>query len=220
MSSATRWFFRIGTVLTLTGAHVPDVGSASRSPSRGIGTHLAHHLGLVAELRPRFAARSSSAPGRPVDRPHSRPGDGGRCDRLHRVHGAGAAPVLIQYPNAKSAIACSRPVLALPLKLNTSGVISPIFASSLLLLPTPSPTSTRAGPGWFVPSPPTRHGRPLFPDPLCRAHHLLRLLLYGDRVQPDGNRREPEEARRLHPRDPAGRAYAEYNRLCASRASP
>ena len=32
----------------------------------------------------------------------------------------------------------------LPLKLNTSGVIPPIFASSLLLLPTTSPASTPA----------------------------------------------------------------------------
>ncbi len=53
------------------------------------------------------------------------------------------------------------------------------------------------------------------PDPLCRAHRLLRVLLYGDRVQSDRNRRQPEEARRLHPRHPTGRAHRRIHRLCA-----
>ena len=52
----------------------------------------------------------------------------------------------------------------LPLKLNTSGVIPPIFASSLLLLPTTIANFTAGqGPGWLtVITTQLAHGRPLF----------------------------------------------------------
>src|SRR5204862_2327263 len=53
----------------------------------------------------------------------------------------------------------------LPLKLNTSGVIPPIFASSLLLLPpTVAKFNDGPGPDWFVTiTTQLRHGRHLFP---------------------------------------------------------
>ena len=52
----------------------------------------------------------------------------------------------------------------LPLKLNTSGVIPPIFASSLLLLPTTVANfNAGQGPEWFVTiTTQLGHGRPLF----------------------------------------------------------
>jgi preprotein translocase subunit SecY len=52
----------------------------------------------------------------------------------------------------------------LPLKLNTSGVIPPIFASSLLLLPTTIANFTAGqGPGWLSAiTTQLAHGRPLF----------------------------------------------------------
>jgi preprotein translocase subunit SecY len=52
----------------------------------------------------------------------------------------------------------------LPLKLNTSGVIPPIFASSLLLLPTTIANFTAGqGPGWLTAvTTQLAHGRPLF----------------------------------------------------------
>ena len=52
----------------------------------------------------------------------------------------------------------------LPLKLNTSGVIPPIFASSLLLLPTTIANFTAwQGPGWLTAvTTQLAHGRPLF----------------------------------------------------------
>src|SRR5205807_8672298 len=52
----------------------------------------------------------------------------------------------------------------LPLKLNTSGVIPPIFASSLLLLPaTVTNFNAGQGPDWFVAiTTQLGHGRPLF----------------------------------------------------------
>ena len=107
----------------------------------------------------------------------------------------------------------------LPLKLNTSGVIPPIFASSLLLLPT-----TIAG---FSPERPARrassatmaaylgHGQPLYMLALCGADRLLRLLLHGDRLQSDGDGRQSEEARRLHPGHSSRRAHGRVHRLRA-----
>jgi preprotein translocase subunit SecY len=52
----------------------------------------------------------------------------------------------------------------LPLKLNTSGVIPPIFASSLLLLPaTVANLNSGGGPDWFIAiTTQLGHGRPLF----------------------------------------------------------
>ena len=48
--------------------------------------------------------------------------------------------------------------------------------------------------------PPALHGAVL------RPHRLLHLLLRRDHVQPSGDRRQHEEVRRLHPRDPGGQA--------------
>ena len=106
----------------------------------------------------------------------------------------------------------------LPLKLNTSGVIPPIFASSLLLLPTTIANFSQTGG--------TRHPRDdLAPISamagrsiciaLCRPDRLLRLLLHRDRVQSRGDRRQSEEAWRLHSGHPAGRAHRAIYRLRA-----
>ena len=65
---------------------------------------------------------------------------------------APSAGLLIQYPKRQAGQqACSRATPShLPLKLNTAGVIPPIFASSLLLLPATIAgfSSTTAMPGW------------------------------------------------------------------------
>jgi len=54
-----------------------------------------------------------------------------------RVHGAAQRRLLIQYPKRQVGNKMFEGQSShLPLKLNTSGVIPPIFASSLLLLPT------------------------------------------------------------------------------------
>ena len=60
--------------------------------------------------------------------------------------------LLIQYPKRQvgNKMLVSR-ASHLPLKLNTSGVIPPIFASSLLLLPTTVANFTAGqGPGWLT----------------------------------------------------------------------
>jgi len=95
----------------------------------------------------------------------------------------------------------------LPLKINMSGVIPPIFASSLILFP-----ATLAG--WFTTGDATRWIRDLAgalsPGSRCtscctRTDHLLRLLLYGAGLQQQGNGGQPEEERRLRAGHPAGR---------------
>ena len=97
----------------------------------------------------------------------------------------------------------------LPLKLNTAGVIPPIFASSLLLLPatvagfatdrrTPDPGCDDRQPAGAWPA--AVHGA------VPGADHLLRLLLHGRGVQPAGDGGQPEEVWRLRPRHPPGPA--------------
>jgi len=61
---------------------------------------------------------------------------------------------------------------------------------------------------------PARPWAAAVPGALCLPHRVLRLLLYGDRVQSDRDRGQLEEARRLHPRYPAGRADGGIYRLC------
>ena len=107
----------------------------------------------------------------------------------------------------------------LPLKINTSGVIPPIFASSLLLLPT-----TVMGflananlPSWLQWLPGAvgqlQHGRPLFMVLYGAADRLLLLLLHLRGVQPGGHRGEPAQVRRLHARHPARQAHGGIPRL-------
>ncbi len=105
----------------------------------------------------------------------------------------------------------------LPLKLNTSGVIPPIFASSLLLLPTTVANfNAGSGPEWFQwLNTQLSHGRPLFLILLSGADRVLRVLLYRDRVQPDRDRRQSQEAWRLHSGHPAGRTHRRIHRLRA-----
>src|SRR5256886_3317875 len=73
--------------------------------------------------------------------------------------------LLIQYPKRQVGNRmCEGQSSHLPLKLNTSGVIPPIFASSLLLLPTTVANfNAGQGPDSFVTiTTQLAHGRPLF----------------------------------------------------------
>ena len=125
--------------------------------------------------------------------------------------------LLIQYPKRQVGNRMYEGQTSfLPLKLNTSGVIPPIFASSLLLLPTTiaSFSANQGDTGLAGDASPRYlgHGRPLYMLLYAAADHLLRLLLHGDRVQSGGDRRQPEEARRLHPGHPPGRAHRRIHR--------
>ncbi len=93
----------------------------------------------------------------------------------------------------------------IPLKVNQSGVIPVIFASSILAFPALIATATNWKGSAVVrqrqhhqPEEPRLHGH------LHVAHHLLRVLLHGHRVQPGAAGRHHPQAGWLHPRHPAG----------------
>ena len=129
--------------------------------------------------------------------------------------------LLIQYPKRQVGNRMFQGDTShLPLKLNTAGVIPPIFASSLLLLPATiagfSTTASTTLPGWanaVLAS--LGHGQPLYMAVLCGDDRVLRLLLHGDRLQSGGHGRPAEEALRLHSRLSSGRAHGRVHRLRA-----
>ena len=90
------WFFRISTVITLTGGTMFLMWLGEQITSRGIGNGISLIIlsGIVARaaVGDRRHPRARP-PGRAVDRADpGRDGDGGGGDRLHRLHGARAAP--------------------------------------------------------------------------------------------------------------------------------
>ena len=130
--------------------------------------------------------------------------------------------VLIQYPKRQTARGQMQAERShLPLKINTSGVIPPIFASSLLLMPLTIAQfagNRIAGREHLGRHPDHRHHRP--PARRAALHgavrgrdHLLLLLLHGGGVQPGGDGGESEALRRLHPRHPARQAHRGISRL-------
>jgi preprotein translocase subunit SecY len=163
------WFFRIATVITLTGGTIFLMWLGEQVTSRGIGNGISLIIlaGIVAELP--SAIVGTLELGR----------QGALSTGLILVVVAMAVAVigfivfmeraqrrlLIQYPKRQVGNRMFEGQSShLPLKLNTSGVIPPIFASSLLLLPTTVANfNAGKGPDWFV-SITTQlgHGRPLF----------------------------------------------------------
>jgi preprotein translocase subunit SecY len=94
----------------------------------------------------------------------------------------------------------------IPLKVNQSGVIPVIFASSMLYLPVlltnvlrPAGSGTACARGSTQPAPAGQPGVHLH---LRRDDRVLRLLLHGDHVRPGQAGRHHPQAGRLHPRDP------------------
>ena len=214
--------FRISTMITLTGGTIFLMWLGEQVTARGIGngTSLIIMSGIVAEL-PSAIAQTLEL-GR----------QGALSGMLILAIVVVAVAVitfivfmeraqrrlLIQYPKRQVGNRMFEGQSShLPLKLNTSGVIPPIFASSLLLLPTTVANfNAGGGPGLVHHHHlPARPRAAAVPDLLYRAHRVLRLLLYGDRVQPDRDRGQSQEARRLHSRHPAGRAHGGIHRLCA-----
>jgi preprotein translocase subunit SecY len=216
------WFFRLSTVITLTGGTMFLMWLGEQITARGIGNGISLIIfaGIVAELPSASPERSNSAV-----RAHCRPASFSRIivmaiaviafivfmERAQRR-------LLIQYPKRQVGNQMFQGETShLPLKLNTAGVIPPIFASSLLLLPiTVANFSGGQGPDWLTTM--TAYARPrpaAVHVPLYRHDHLLRLLLHGDRVQSEGHGRQSEEAWRLHSGHPPGRAHGGIHRLCA-----
>jgi preprotein translocase subunit SecY len=163
------WFFRISTVITLTGGTMFLMWLGEQITSRGIGNGISLIIlsGIVAEL-PRAIAGTLEL-GR----------QGALSTGLILAVIVVAIAViafivfmeraqrrlLIQYPKRQVGNRMFEGQSShLPLKLNTSGVIPPIFASSLLLLPT-TVANFNAGqiPDWLARvTAELGHGRPLF----------------------------------------------------------
>jgi len=142
------WFFRVSTVITLTGGTLFLMWLGEQITARGIGNGISLIImsGIIAELPSAIAGTLEL----------------GRQGALSTglilavlVMAVGVIAfivfmeraqrrLLIQYPRRQ--VVDNRTFESqsshLPLKLNTSGVIPPIFASSLILLPRRSPTST------------------------------------------------------------------------------
>jgi preprotein translocase subunit SecY len=161
--------FRISTVLTLTGGTMFLMWLGEQITARGIGNGISLIImsGIVAEL-PRAIAGTLEL-GR----------QGALSTGLILVVLVMSVVViafivfmeraqrrlLIQYPKRQVGNRMFEGQSShLPLKLNTSGVIPPIFASSLLLLPTTVANfNAGQGPEWFnIITTQLGHGRPLF----------------------------------------------------------
>jgi preprotein translocase subunit SecY len=163
-------FFRISTTITLTGGTIFLMWLGEQITSRGIGNGISLIIlaGIVAEL-PRALVGMFEL-GR----------QGALSTGLILIIIVMAIAVigfivfmeraqrrlLIQYPKRQVGNRMFEGQSShLPLKLNTSGVIPPIFASSLLLLPTTitSFNTTSGGPEWLsIITTQLGHGRPLF----------------------------------------------------------
>jgi preprotein translocase subunit SecY len=163
------WFFRIETVITLTGGTMFLMWLGEQVTSRGIGNGISLIIlsGIVAELPSAIAGTLEL--GR----------QGALSTGLILVVLVTVVAVigfivfmeraqrrlLIQYPKRQVGNRMFEGQSShLPLKLNTSGVIPPIFASSLLLLPT-TVANFNAGqlPDWAAAIvAQLSHGRPLF----------------------------------------------------------
>jgi preprotein translocase subunit SecY len=162
-------FFRASTVITLTGGTIFLMWLGEQITARGIGngTSLIIFAGIVAGLPQGIAAMLEL----------------GRTGQLSPFVILGIIimafaviafivlferaqrRLLIQYPKRQVGAKIFQGESShLPLKLNTSGVIPPIFASSLLLLPiTVANFSAGQGPDWLNSlTAALGHGKPLF----------------------------------------------------------
>jgi preprotein translocase subunit SecY len=162
-------FFRISTVITLTGGTVFLMWLGEQITARGIGngTSLIIFAGIVAGLPSGVAALLELA----------RTGQMSILTVMLILVLALAViafivfferaqrRLLIQYPKRQVGMKMTQAESShLPLKLNTAGVIPPIFASSLLLLPITIANFTAGqGPEWLRSvTAALGHGQPLF----------------------------------------------------------
>jgi preprotein translocase subunit SecY len=163
------WFFRATTVITLTGGTVFLMWLGEQITSRGIGNGISLIIfsGIVANLP--FGIASMLELGR-TGQISTFLIIGVIVMALLVVAGIvfverAQRRLLVQYPKRQVGMQVMQGDRShLPLKLNTSGVIPPIFASSLLLLPITVANFTKGqGPEWLnVITAMLGHGQPLF----------------------------------------------------------
>ncbi len=218
-------FFRLVTVITLTGGTVFLMWLGEQITARGIGNGISLIImaGIVANLPHALAATLEL----------------GRTGAISTVFiiifllmavavvmvivfmERAQRRILVQYPKRQQGNRMfGGEASHLPLKINTSGVIPPIFASSLLLMPVTIASFEASGQsyGWLgTITSYLAHGTWLYMAALYRADRVLLLLLHRDRVQSGRDGRQSAQIRRLHPRHPPGQ---EHRRLSRLRADP
>ena len=134
------WFFRISTVITLVGGTMFLMWLGEQITQRGVGNGISLIIfsGIVAELPAALLGILEAARVNTISTPLLLAllvGALGVIAAIVYVERA-QRRLLIQYPKQQQGNRMSQASSSfLPLKLNTSGVIPPIFASSLLLLP-------------------------------------------------------------------------------------
>ena len=162
-------FFRISTVITLTGGTLFLMWLGEQITSRGIGngSSLIIFAGIVAGLPTAFAnmldlgRQGAISTGLILGVVVMSVAVVAFCVFMERAQ----RRLLINYPKRQSGNRVYEAQTSfLPLKLNTSGVIPPIFASSLLLLPTTIASFSRNDGTGFIGLMSTflGHGRPLY----------------------------------------------------------
>jgi preprotein translocase subunit SecY len=163
------WFFRISTVITLTGGTLFLMWLGEQITSRGIGngSSLIIFAGIVANLPTAFTnmldlgRQGAISTGLIMGVIVMVAAVVAFCVFMERAQ----RRLLINYPKRQSGNRVYEAQTSfLPLKLNTSGVIPPIFASSLLLLlPTIASFAQSNGTGFLgLVSTYLGHGRPLY----------------------------------------------------------
>jgi len=149
------WFFRISTVVTLVGGTLFLMWLGEQITARGVGngTSLIIMSGIVAGLPSAFAGLLELSRQGAISWPLLI----GLVALMLAIVGAivfierAQRRLLVQYPKRQMGNRMFQGDAShLPLKLNSSGVIPPIFASSLLLLPiTVAQFSAGSGPEWL-----------------------------------------------------------------------
>ena len=193
-------FFRLVTVVTLTGGTVFLMWLGEQITARGVGNGISLIImaGIVANLPHALASTLEL----------------GRTGAISTVFiiifllmsvavvafivfmERAQRRILVQYPKRQVGNKMfGGDASHLPLKINTSGVIPPIFASSLLLLPATVANfkrAARASAGSATITAYSAHGRPLYMALYVGADRLLLLLLYRHRLQSDRDGRQSD----------------------------
>ncbi|HEY8267091.1 MAG TPA: preprotein translocase subunit SecY [Xanthobacteraceae bacterium] len=163
------WFFRISTVITLTGGTMFLMWLGEQITSRGIGNGISLIIfaGIVAEVPGAIAGmlelgrQGAMSTGVIISVAVMAVGVIAFIVFMERAQ----RRLLIQYPKRQVGNQMFEGQTShLPLKLNSSGVIPPIFASSLLLVPTTvAQFSAGSGPEWVnAITTYLGHGRPAY----------------------------------------------------------
>ena len=190
--------------------HAADVDRRADHQPRRRQRHFAHHLrrhrgAFPADHRPDPGSRRAPAPTNPL------------LVIFFVVFTAGLVGFIVFMERAQRRLFVTYPkrqvgnkvyggeVSHLPLKLNVSGVIPPIFASSILLLPTTYASFNAQNlPDWLQTIVTyLSRGQPLYLIALCGADPVLHLLLHLHRLQSGRDGGESEEVWRRVSRHPA-----------------